>query len=44
MKISVQKESEMYLLTISYTVPASLAEAWDLLATDSGFARWFPQL
>lgn len=44
MKIGVQKESEMYLLTISYTVPASLAEAWDLLATDSGFARWFPQL
>ncbi len=44
MKISVQKESEMYLLTISYPVPASLAKAWDLLATDSGFARWFPQL
>ncbi|MFH6636682.1 ATPase [Streptococcus suis] len=44
MKISVQKESEMYLLTISYPVPTSLAEAWDLLATDSGFARWFPQL
>ncbi|CYV02844.1 hypothetical protein [Streptococcus suis] len=44
MKISVQKESEIYLLTISYTVPTSLAEAWDLLATDSGFARWFPQL
>ncbi|BCK43223.1 hypothetical protein [Streptococcus suis] len=44
MKISVQKESEMYLLTISYTVQTSLAESWDLLATDSGFARWFPQL
>lgn len=23
---------------------ASLAESWDLLATDSGFAHWFPQL
>ncbi|HEM2777449.1 TPA: SRPBCC domain-containing protein [Streptococcus suis] len=44
MKISVQKESEMYLLTISYIVQTSLVEAWDLLATDSGFARWFPQL
>lgn len=44
MKISVQKESEMYRLTISYTVQTSLVEAWDLLATDSGFARWFPQL
>ncbi|WP_260619422.1 MULTISPECIES: hypothetical protein [Streptococcus] len=42
MKISVQKESEMYLVTISYTVPASLAESWDLLATDSALARWFP--
>ncbi|HEL1981408.1 TPA: ATPase [Streptococcus suis] len=44
MKISVQKESEMYLLTISYIVQTSLVEAWDLLATDSGFASWFPQL
>ncbi|HEM5322357.1 TPA: ATPase [Streptococcus suis] len=44
MKISVQKESEMYLLTISYTVQTSLVESWDLLATDSGFVRWFPQL
>lgn len=44
MKIAVKKEVEKYLLSICYTVPASLVEAWDLLATDSGFARWFPQL
>ncbi|MCK4025308.1 SRPBCC domain-containing protein [Streptococcus iners] len=44
MKIAVKKEAEKYLLNICYTVPANLAEAWDLLATDSGFARWFPQL
>ncbi|MDG4505378.1 ATPase [Streptococcus suis] len=44
MKISVKKEAEKYLLNICYSVPANLAEAWDLLATDSGFARWFPQL
>ncbi|MFI3084237.1 ATPase [Streptococcus sp. 2020WUSS089] len=44
MKIAVKKETEKYLLSICYTVPASLVEAWDLLATDSGFARWFPQL
>ncbi|CYU99192.1 SRPBCC family protein [Streptococcus suis] len=44
MKISVKKEAGHYLLSICYTVPANLVEAWDLLATDSGFARWFPQL
>ncbi|HEP1804064.1 TPA: ATPase [Streptococcus suis] len=44
MKISVKKEAGHYLLSICYTVPANLAESWDLLATDSGFARWFPQL
>ncbi|HEL2554158.1 TPA: ATPase, partial [Streptococcus suis] len=32
-----------YLLSICYSVSASLAESWDLLATNSG-ARWFPQL
>ncbi|MGO0055333.1 SRPBCC domain-containing protein [Streptococcus suis] len=44
MKISVKKEAGHYLLSICYSVSASLTEAWDLLATDSGFARWFPQL
>ncbi|MGQ7461464.1 ATPase [Streptococcus suis] len=44
MKIVVKKEAEKYLLNICYTVPANLAEAWNLLATDSGFARWFSQL
>ncbi|MEG3309088.1 hypothetical protein [Streptococcus suis] len=41
MKISVKKEAGHYLLSICYSVSASLAESWDLLATDSGFARWF---
>lgn len=44
MKISVKKEAGHYLLSIYYTVQTSLTEAWDLLATDSGFVRWFPQL
>ena len=44
MKINVQKELDTYLLTISYIVPAGLAETWKLIATDSGFVRWFPQL
>lgn len=41
MQINVQKELDTYLLTISYIVPAGLAKTWNLLATDSGFARWF---
>ncbi|WP_024408778.1 ATPase [Streptococcus suis] len=44
MNISVKKEAGHYLLSICYSVSASLAESWDLLATNSGFARWFPQL
>ncbi|HFI0796347.1 TPA: hypothetical protein ACGO6M_001991 [Streptococcus suis] len=28
----------------SYNVSSSLEQAWNLLATDRGFARWFPQL
>ncbi|HEM2541344.1 TPA: ATPase [Streptococcus suis] len=44
MKISVKKEAGYYLLSICYSVSASLTETWDLLATNSGFARWFPQL
>lgn len=42
MKIDVKKEAEKYLLSICYSVSASLAEAWDLLATDSRFSRYFP--
>lgn len=31
-------------MSLSYNVSASLEQVWNLLATDSGFARWFPQL
>ncbi|MDW8751162.1 SRPBCC domain-containing protein [Streptococcus suis] len=31
-------------MNLSYDVSASLEQVWNLLATDSGFARWFPQL
>ncbi|QZT28433.1 ATPase [Streptococcus suis] len=44
MKISVKKEAGHYLLSICYSVSASLVEAWNLLAKNSGFVRWFPQL
>ncbi|HFU4558648.1 TPA: SRPBCC domain-containing protein [Streptococcus suis] len=31
-------------MNLSYNVSSSLEQVWNLLATDSGFARWFPQL
>ncbi len=39
-----KKEAEKYLLSICYSVSASLAETWELLVTDSRFSRYFPQL
>lgn len=44
MRIKVIKKEMIYKLEISYKVSSKLEEVWNLLATDSGFARWFPQL
>ncbi|HEM2547501.1 TPA: ATPase [Streptococcus suis] len=44
MRIQVIKNELIYKLEISYKVSSKLEEVWNLLATDSGFARWFPQL
>ncbi|HFR3775177.1 TPA: SRPBCC domain-containing protein [Streptococcus suis] len=44
MRIQVIKNELIYKLEISYKVSSKLEEVWELLATDSGFARWFPQL
>ncbi|NQN67820.1 ATPase [Streptococcus suis] len=44
MRIQVINKDAMYKLEISYKVSSKLEEVWNLLATDSGFARWFPQL
>ncbi|HEP1820150.1 TPA: SRPBCC domain-containing protein [Streptococcus suis] len=44
MRIKVIKNELIYKLEISYKVSSKLEEVWNLLATDSGFARWFPQL
>lgn len=44
MKISITTTSTHYQLNVVYSVSASLTETWDLLATDSGFAKWFPEL
>ncbi|MFH0383910.1 ATPase [Streptococcus sp. A11] len=44
MKISITTTSTHYHLNVVYSVSASLTETWDLLATDAGFAKWFPEL
>ncbi|HEL2576205.1 TPA: ATPase [Streptococcus suis] len=44
MKISITTTSTHYQLNVAYSVSASLTEIWDLLATDAGFAKWFPEL
>lgn len=44
MKFSIKTQERHYVLQISYQTSVSLAEAWTLLATDAGFAKWFPEL
>ncbi|HEM3703345.1 TPA: ATPase [Streptococcus suis] len=44
MKLTLIKQENSYLLILSYEVPSSLENSWSLLATNQGFARWFPQL
>ena len=39
--ISLEKD---YHLSIGYQVKADLAESWDLIASNAGFTKWFPQL
>ncbi|HFU4218210.1 TPA: SRPBCC domain-containing protein [Streptococcus suis] len=44
MRVVLIKADTFYNLTVSYLVPSTVNQVWELLATDSGFARWFPQL
>ena len=44
MKICLKTLEKDYHLSIAYTVKADLAESWDLIASNAGFAKWFPQL
>ena len=44
MKICLKTLEKDYHLSIAYTVKADLAESWLLIASDAGFAKWFPQL
>ena len=39
--ISLEKD---YHLSIGYQIKADLAESWYLIASNAGFAKWFPQL
>jgi len=44
MKVCLMSLEKDYHLSIGYLVKADLAESWDLIASNAGFAKWFPQL
>ena len=44
MKVQLISLEKDYHLSIAYPVKADLAESWDLIASNAGFAKWFPQL
>ena len=44
MKVQLNSLEKDYHLSIGYQVKADLAESWLLIASDAGFAKWFPQL
>ena len=44
MKVQLISLEKDYHLSIGYLVKADLAESWDLIASNVGFAKWFPQL
>ena len=44
MKVQLNSLEKDYHLSIGYQVKADLAESWDLIASNAGFAKWFPQL
>ncbi|HEM3683705.1 TPA: ATPase [Streptococcus suis] len=44
MRVDLIKADTLYKLTVSYLVPSTVNQVWELLATDSGFVRLFPQL
>ena len=44
MKVQLISLEKDYHLSIAYAVKADLAESWDLIASNAGFAKWFHQL
>lgn len=44
MKVKIEKLENAYSLQIEYKVSARLPEVWNILATNEGFSKWFPEL
>lgn len=44
MKVQLISLEKDYHLSNAYAVKADLAESWDLIASNAGFTKWFPQL
>lgn len=44
MNVNLEDLGKNYKLRIDYAVGASLLDSWNLLASNQGFAKWFPQL
>ena len=44
MKVQLISLEKDYHLSIGYQLKADLAESWDLIASNAGFTKWFPQL
>lgn len=44
MKVKIEKLQNTYSLQIEYNVSARLPEVWNILASNEGFAKWFPEL
>lgn len=44
MKINIASKDQFYNLSIQYEVDENVDEVWQLIATNSGFAKWFPEL
>ncbi|MBL6538225.1 ATPase [Streptococcus suis] len=44
MEVEIKQAENQYILRLNYEVQASPSDSWDLLATNQGLEKWFPQL
>lgn len=44
MDINIREENSKYIMNISYDVESDRQTVFELIATDSGFKTWFPEL
>lgn len=44
MDIIIREQDENYVVNIRYEVKERIGEVFELIATDGGFAKWFPEL